>query len=249
MTAASPVIHDRAGAQRVLRELPPPLVAAIGLSIGLHLALLVIGAGRIDLAGMSGREPRPLQAALVASPPAPSFEPLPLPAPLTMPSLRRETMTSLALPAVPPPPAPEPAPATSRGVASSGPGWGRAMGVVLTDRTRLGALDDRTRLEFPIEIDRPPRVLDRIVAQYPAGALAAGREDTVIAWVVVNEEGRASQIEVAEGAEDFADQVRAALRDARFRPAQDKLAPIRFPIALQFDFRLGAESSAAPAVR
>ena len=135
--------------------------------------------------------------------------------------------------------------AASRGATGDGPGQSQAVGAILRDRNRLGDLYTRGQSEFPIEVDVPVRLDSQIVARYPAAAFAAGREDSVVAWAIVNEEGRASEIEIPEGTEEFADQVRAALRIARFKPAEDKLKPIRFPIALQFDFRRGTTAGAA----
>ena len=47
--------------------------------------------------------------------------------------------------------------------------------------------------------------------------------------------------------EEFASEVLAAIRAARFLPAQDNLKPIRYPIALEFRFRTGAGATAGAA--
>lgn len=209
------------------------------MSIALHMAFVaitLIGNGR---AGAMLREPTPLRTILAVPDIASTLETIPVSVPMIVPTLSREPLATLSLPTASTPPEPMPA-AAPRGPSSDGSGVGQSVGVLLSDRNRLGDLHGRSQSEFPIEIDKPVRLDGRIVARYPAAALAAGREDSVVAWVVVNEQGRASEIEIPEGTEEFADQVRAALRAARFLPAEDKLQPIRFPIALQFDFRSGA---------
>ena len=63
-------------------------------------------------------------------------------------------------------------------------------------------------------------------------------------WVIVDASGNVDEIHVAEGSEEFATEVVAAVRAAHFLPAEDNLKPIRFPIALQFDFRARGNSTA-----
>jgi TonB family protein len=119
----------------------------------------------------------------------------------------------------------------------------RVNGEMLRERNHLSeAVSTRQLTEFPVEIDMPVRLADSIRVPYPAAAMAAGREDFVAVWVVVNSAGAADEIEVTAGSEEFANAVVAALRQAQFLPAQNNLQPIRFPIALQFRFALHADS-------
>lgn len=125
-----------------------------------------------------------------------------------------------------------------RGRDSSGgaPGLLRIKGTPLADRSRIGDLFSRQMTDFPVEIDRPPRLTNPIEVPYPATALAQGREETVVAWVIVNEKGSAETIEIAEGSEEFAQVVRTALMAASFEPARNNRLPISFPISLEFRF-------------
>jgi TonB family protein len=152
--------------------------------------------------------------------------------------------------ALPMPPAPPPVPAAPQAAAARPGGPDRSLAPLdviampLADRNRLGDLMSRQLAEFPVEVDRPVRLDDRIVARYPPAALRAGREGSVAVWIVVDAQGLAEEIHAAEGDEDFVEAVVAALREARFLPAQDKLRPIRYPLALEFDFRLGGSATA-----
>lgn len=219
------------------------LYGAIVVSLALHVALLAITAGMRATIGVARDAAPPLRAVITVPDVTASLETLPLAAALALPPLHREPLATLTLPEIPATPAQaSPAPkAASAGTSGSG----TATAVILRDRGRLGPLYDRGLNEFPVEIDRGPRIEGTIVARYPPAALAAGREDSVVAWVVVNAQGEASEIEFPEGTEEFIEEVRSALRAARFQPAQDRLQPIRFPLALQFDFHLGSASAQA----
>ena len=107
----------------------------------------------------------------------------------------------------------------------------------LEDRNRIGDLNSRQLAEFPVELEFPVRLAGKIVAHYPPAALAAGREGSVVVWIVVDAQGHADEIEVTEGAEEFANEVIAVIREAHFLPAQNNLMPIRFPISLEFQFK------------
>jgi TonB family protein len=120
----------------------------------------------------------------------------------------------------------------------------RIDGALLVDRGRLGDLYSRQVGEFPVEVDFPARLNEKIRARYPAAALAEGREDSVAVWVVVDTQGAPEEIVVADGSEEFADAVVAAVRNARFLPAQNNLVPIRFPLALEFHFTIGRRAVA-----
>jgi hypothetical protein len=118
----------------------------------------------------------------------------------------------------------------------------RVEGRVLAARERLGPLLDRQMREFPLEIDSPVRLRERVVARYPFAGVPDAEEATVTVWAVVDAEGKADEIEVVEGPAELTEAVIAAVRAARFTPAYDRLQPIRFPIALEFRFAAGARS-------
>lgn len=228
------------------RAVPPELLWAIGISVVLHV-VVVAATWRSGIdSGSAPQETPPLRAVIAVPDITAPLETLPVPVPLALESRHREPLATLTLPEIAATPSPIAPPEPAPG--SGNLGIGKATGVVLRDRSRLGELYDRTLREFPVEIGKRPRMTAAIVARYPPAALAAGREDSVIAWVVVNEQGEASEIEFPEGTDEFAEEVRAALRTARFKPAEDRLRPIRFPLALQFDFRLsGGDGAAAQA--
>ena len=108
----------------------------------------------------------------------------------------------------------------------------------LEDRSRLGDLLSRQISEFPVEVDLPVRLRDPIAVRYPAAALSAGREGTVVVWIVVGTRGNAEEVLVVDGPEDFSAAVLEALRDVYFNPAQNNRQLIAFPIALEFSFQL-----------
>ena len=123
----------------------------------------------------------------------------------------------------------------------------RVEGVPLADKDRLGEALSRQMSEFPVEVDFPVRLSETVRAQYPPAALAAGREDSVAVWIVVDAQGVPEEVLVTDGQEEFAGAVIAAVRAAHFVPAQNNLAPIRFPLALEFRFAVGArEATAVP---
>ncbi len=121
----------------------------------------------------------------------------------------------------------------------------RVDGVPLADKDRLGEALSRQMSEFPVEVDFPVRLSETIRAQYPPAALAAGREDSVAVWIVVDGQGLPEEVLVTDGQEEFAGAVIAAVRSAHFVPAQNNLVPIRFPLALEFHFVIGARDATA----
>jgi TonB family protein len=130
---------------------------------------------------------------------------------------------------------------------AEGPNLARVQGEVLADRSRLGDLYARQITEFPIEIDHPVRMLEPVVARYPKAALAQRRDENVGVWVVVNADGAAEEVQVLDGAPEFAEVVVAAVNAAKFVPAENRLHKIRFPLSLEFRFRADAGSVAGAA--
>lgn len=164
---------------------------------------------------------------------------LPAPVPPVLAAIPEQPRLTVPMPQRAPHAAPPPS-------AASRVGFG-AIEVVaepLANRARLGEYLARQMTEFPVEIDRPVRIDQKIAVTYPGAALAQGREDGVAVWVIVDAEGNVEEIFVAEGTEEFAIGVVAAVRAAHFHPAENNLKPIRYPIALQFDFRAGGNATA-----
>ena len=157
---------------------------------------------------------------------------------------------AVATPNVPPVPSgtlAQPAPAAPPLLGVGGFGEVRVEGVPLADKDRLGEALSRQMSEFPVEVDFPVRLSETVHAQYPPAALAAGREDSVAVWIVVDAQGVPEEVLVTDGQEEFAGAVIAAVRAGHFVPAQNNLVPIRFPLALEFRFVVGAREATAVA--
>jgi len=229
-------------------RLPPglmirtPLFWAVTASVSLHAGLVAFALWIGPPGGVPGvAPPAILQAMLMPQLPSEtSVIATPEPAPFSVPAS--------------PEPPPEPVAVNSNLASASPSGTGardfsflRVRGQSLRDRSRIGNLWNRQLEEFPVEIDRPVRLEGTIEAQYPPAALGARREESVIAWIVVDERGTASEVQIVEGSEEFAEAVRAALKTARFVPARNNQKPIRFPIALEFRFVTGGNTATATA--
>lgn len=221
---------------------PIVLAWAVVASIAVHAAFLIatLPGGKPGIPQSTSLE---LQATLVAVPATEQGPEQPIPVPPVLAALPDRSPITV--------PAPERAmPATPRqSSAAARPGVGKieVAAELLSDRTRLGGYAARQMNMFPAEVDRPARLDQKIVARYPQAALAQGREDEVVVWVIVEESGTVDEVYVTQGTEEFATEVIAAVRASRFVPAEDNLKSIRYPIALQFDFRAGGGNAVARA--
>lgn len=148
---------------------------------------------------------------------------------------RQDATTSLQSPAS----APQP-PAAARALLGVGSPNLQIAGKPLVDNNRLGDLLTRRMAEAPVEVDFPARPKAPIRVRYPEAALAAGREGSVAVWVMVSPEGTPDEVTVVDGPPEFADAVVAAINDAQFIPAQNNLVPMRYALAFEFDFVIGA---------
>ncbi|MEO8508002.1 MAG: TonB family protein [Betaproteobacteria bacterium] len=215
------------------------------------LASVVVHGGLVALSFWAG--PRPggigvsppvvLQAVLVpASPTETTLIASPEPAPFTVPAAP-ETPAEPAVTA-------NTGATTSPNLTMGSRDWAilRVAAQPLRDRSRVGDLWNRQIDEFPIEIDFPVRPDSKIEARYPPGALAEGREESVVAWIIVDATGAVEEISIPEGSPEFAEAVRVALKDARFIPARNDMKSIRFPIALEFLFALSSGTGTATTV-
>ena len=95
---------------------------------------------------------------------------------------------------------------------------------------------DRVGREFPAEIAQGVRLAAKPDVKYPEDALAARRQGSVLAFVIVDAKGALEEVSIVEGAPEFAQPVQDALLAARFLPAKDRGTPIRFYTMLRFDF-------------
>lgn len=210
------------------------LTASVAVHAGIVAATLA-GSARPGVAALTSR---PLVATLTTlqAPPPPDPVIVSTPAPTVL-------ATHVAVPAHPPAPTPAPAPPAPAEPAPKGPAHGlgplEITGEPLADKNRLGDYMNRQLVEFPVEVDSPAKLGEKIVVRYPTAALVAGREGSVAVWVVVDPEGVPSEIQVLDGTEEFANEVVAALRAAQFIPARNNLKPVPYPISLEFQFRIG----------
>jgi outer membrane biosynthesis protein TonB len=119
---------------------------------------------------------------------------------------------------------------------------------VSTDPTlaRVGwFLENRSRDEYPSEVRQAVAIDAALDVAYPAAALAAHREGTVLAWLAVGTDGAVTELNIVSGDDDFSLAVADALGPARLKPATDiEDHPIPFWAVLEFDFRL--DGAAAP---
>ncbi len=158
-----------------------------------------------------------------------------------------------ARPIEPAPPVPNMArasPATGTGERSP-VGW--RPHVLVSDRVpraRFGeALDGDALAAFLTEVDAGVVLPDRFDVPYPQAALAARKEGTVLAWAVVDDQGKVDDVHVVDGDPEFAEAVDTALRATRFGPARNLGRNVPFYVTLEFEFRLDALGGKAAAER
>ncbi len=105
--------------------------------------------------------------------------------------------------------------ATGRRAEPGHPGSGRVPRVVIDDRVPRArfaeALEGGALAPFPLEIESPVVLPGKLDVQYPIAALDKRRQGTVLAWAIVDPQGAVEQMQVIEGAPEFADAVRATL--------------------------------------
>jgi TonB family protein len=212
----------------------------VAASLAVHAALLIalLPGGK---PGLQSAVPSSLTVDLVerSLAPEPTVE-APAPVPPVLAAMRSPSPIAVPVPEARPTPA---APPKAR-AAQPGAGAIEVTAQPVTDRSRLGGYLTRRMNVFPAEIDRPVRLSGKIVVRYPQTALANGREDFVVAYILVDITGEVADVEIIQGSEEFADEVVAAVRRARFLPAENNLQPIRYPIALEFDFRADGTATA-----
>jgi TonB family protein len=95
---------------------------------------------------------------------------------------------------------------------------------------------NRVGSEFPAEIAQGVRLAAKPEVKYPEDALAARRQGSVLAFVIVDAKGAVEEVSIVEGAPEFAQPVQDAILATRFRPAEDRGTPVRFYTMLRFDF-------------
>lgn len=182
-------------------------VAAFCTTFAAHLVAVALIAAPLARP-LPRQAPKSIEASLIAMEPPPTLPPPPEPAPPSRPPMVRHTLPTpvppLSLPPIPSataPPAPmtsAPAPATSMPVAAADAGIGPAS----PGETRTLAYAGALRLA------------------YPAAALRAREQGSVLLRVLVDEHGAPQRIEIARssGHPKLDAAAREAVRNARFRP-------------------------------
>lgn len=175
----------------------------------------------------------------------------PAPAPTVPEVMRLEARTVVPPLPVPDPTLPPPRPATPPPVpqipdaqpASTPPALQTARIRMATNYSALSSLPEelvqRSQGEFLVEVDKLVQVVRSPDVVYPADALAAGREDTVVVWLALDRDGAITESIIVSGAPEFAEAVTSALPSARFLPAVNAGENVPFYLIMTFDFRGG----------
>ncbi len=229
--------------------MPPALAPAFAASLAVHAVLLLALVSWVtvgDRAQFPGRDA--LAVLLVGAPAPPSAEAqsgdlsIAVPARET-PLLPEPAAQVEARNALPPSAASDaraqPAPPAAAASADRVVSLGSVDVRLLTDGMDTGLHPmhaDRVGSEFPAEIAQGVRLAARPDVKYPEDALAARRQGSVLAFVVVDAKGAVEEVSIVEGAPEFAQPVQDALLATRFRPAEDRGTPVRFYTMLRFDF-------------
>ena len=124
-------------------------------------------------------------------------------------------------------------------------------------RMSVGLIDDPGRLgpdyvvrltqRFPERVVRPPRLLGTPVMTYPAAALAARAQQRIAALLMLDASGAIVEVQLFPDDPMFAPEVRDALKDARFAPAQiDDMRTVPYWAIVEFFFSLEQPGTAPP---
>jgi TonB family protein len=223
-----------------MRRLTPALAA----STAAHLALLVVLVASVSLTPATIRNAA-TTLSIVLVPPQPTTNAPAVEAHQAVVVAEKPAPAPAAtIPRPPLAPAPAlPSAAPARNILAPAVTGARAQARVEYAATtvlgRLGeAMQTRSLLEFPPEIDRPVRPFGAIDVEYPPAALEDRREATVVAWIVVDATGRVDEIAIIEGGPEFGEPVQNALLMAKFLPARNEGKPIRHFTMLEFRFRI-----------
>jgi TonB family protein len=242
MSAAALSIMDARLIRLRTATLPVAFAASVAVHVSTFAALVGIDGGpKVTAPPAMPAQAPVLEARLVAPPPAST----------TLPTVPAATVAALAPPAAPPeiPPL-ERSVSKARHGAGAGEqspvGW--KPSVVFTDRVpraRFGeALDGDALAAFSTEVDVAVAIPERIDVPYPREALAARKEGAVLAWAVIDDQGKVDSVHVVEGDPEFAAAVEAALMGTRFGPARNLGQSVPFYVTLEFEFRLDATGGA-----
>jgi TonB family protein len=108
------------------------------------------------------------------------------------------------------------------------------------DGVRLFGADLAKRMaaRFPEVAARPPRIDGSLSAMYPVKAAREGRSQALSALVSIDAQGHITDVRVLPDDPVFAAAVMAAVRNARFQPAQILGKPAPYWAVLDFTFKI-----------
>jgi hypothetical protein len=240
---SNPIAHMNAAALPALPPIALRLPASLAMSIVLHVVLLVaIGVLLRAMPATVGPQrdaAQVLTADIITLPDLspeltellPTLEPVEpiremLPPPLA-PVSRNTPEAGLSS-----------APATIQASAEFAP-VGR-ISYRFGDGARLFGADLAKRMSarFPEPAARLPRIDGSLSAMYPVKAAREGRSQALSALVSIDAQGHITDIRVLPDDSVFAAAVMAALRNARFQPAQVLGKPIAYWAVLDFTFKI-----------
>lgn len=136
-----------------------------------------------------------------------------------------------------------PTPVTPRGEANASGASTMAVAHTLIEsmtpfwETNYGAV--------PPAITTPPQIIDATALGYPTDLPPRVRATQTQATIVVAADGRVEHVVSVEGPPAFARYMAAALRDIRFRPAEQNGKPVRYFMTVTADFVPAVTTAAA----
>ena len=162
----------------------------------------------------------------------PSATAIEMPAPLPVP--RRPAVTSAPSPgaAVPYEPGIEPTP-------SDAPPPGDVAVGPVNDSERIGHVQAlRLASRFPKRVYKRPQLLDTLIVPYPPRAAFAHRDARITALMQIDSSGRITDTALYPDDPLFTPAVLAALRGARFAPAEIEAKPVPYWAMMEFVFTM-----------
>jgi hypothetical protein len=243
-----------------------PLCISLALSLLAHAIALAVFAGlllavpasvslklgepavmQIQLLGSQSAEPAPEPAAAVAAAPTraaiePALTPLPSIKPQEPPPeppvpVRRIDLRAPAAHATGTPIAGEPTPDALASDTPIPPG-DVAVGAAETAEPMGHAQALRLAQRFPQPVAKLPQLQDPLVVPYPARAARAHREARIAALLIIDADGKALEATLLPDDPLFGPTVEAALRSAKFKPAEADSRPVTHWLVLEFVFTM-----------
>lgn len=122
------------------------------------------------------------------------------------------------------------------------PGLGGAATAAFDLDAFSAAIDAGGELEIfdVIDLDRPPRLIKRVMPEYPVELLTRGIEGSVTLVLIIDQEGAVTVESVADwkGDRDFIRPTRIALSRCRFEPPTKDGQPVRARYKITIPFQL-----------